>query len=116
MELIVCIPFCDKHDTSIEYKEGQVIEINDIERVNDLIKRGLCLLTRSNDHQADGGEKSGILFRDVEYDLEAVKSALVGIGVNVPPNTKEKRVQKIVDKLTEEQSESLFATLNQGEE
>ena len=116
MKLEVSIAFHDKFDTSIEYKEGQVVEFDDIDRVNDLVHRGLCKIV--DEQHLDALNRGGkvVVFRDVEYGLDVVKSALAEIGVSVAPNSKEKGVANIIDKLSGEQSEALFDALNRGEE
>lgn len=45
-KLKVLKPFRDKVDKKTWYKPGQVINITDEERSNDLVKRGLCAVAK----------------------------------------------------------------------
>lgn len=43
-KLKVLIPFTDKNDRTVRYKEGDTVSFDDIERVNDLVARKVCRL------------------------------------------------------------------------
>jgi hypothetical protein len=42
IELTALKPFMDKNDTKVSYKKGDKLATDEVERINDLIKRGLC--------------------------------------------------------------------------
>ena len=43
-KLKVLVPFTDKNDRTVRYKEGDTVFFDDIERVNDLVARKVCRL------------------------------------------------------------------------
>ena len=43
-KLKVLVPFTDKNDRTVHYKEGDTVSFDDIERVNDLVARKICRL------------------------------------------------------------------------
>ena len=43
-KLKVLVPFTDKNDRTVRYKEGDTVSFDDIERVNDLVARKVCRL------------------------------------------------------------------------
>lgn len=54
-KLKVLNPFRDKKDHKSWYKPGQMINISDEARVDDLVKRGLCAVVGAK----ESGKKSG---------------------------------------------------------
>lgn len=111
MKVRVIVPFCDKDNTEIEYRVGQVLDFNDEKRCENLIERGLCEVVEESDEQ----EQGGVHFANAVYALDVVKAALAKIGVSVAPNAKEKGVTTIVEKLNEEMQKALFEELNKEE-
>ena len=100
-KLKVLVPFTDKNDRTVRYKEGDTVSFDDIERVNDLIARKICRLEA---------------FEAESYPLAAVKVALEAIGVTVSKNAGVPAVGKAVAGLTDDERAKLAETLTASEE
>lgn len=103
MELKVVKIFKDKENSTI-YKVGDTLNVEDLNRVNDLVSRGLCVIT-SLDAKAEN--TAVVVFLEKEYDVKVVKDALVAIGVSVAANAGVNSITKKVSELTEEQALAL---------
>ena len=112
MKLVVLKPFRDKNDHQTIYKSGDLLTTNDLSRVNDLVKRGMCEITSVDDEKADEKKPETISFQQKEYGLDEVKAALEEIGNPAAKNAGVKGVSKKLDELTEEQAASLSEILN----
>lgn len=115
MKLVVLKPFRDKNDHQTIYKSGDLLTTNDLSRVNDLVKRGMCEITSvddGNDEKADEKKPETISFQQKEYGLDEVKAALEEIGNPAAKNAGVKGVSKKLEELTEEQAASLSEILN----
>ena len=115
MKLVVLKPFRDKNDHQTIYKSGDLLTTNDLSRVNDLVKRGMCEITSvddGNDEKADDKKPETISFQQKEYGLDEVKAALEEIGNPAAKNAVGKGVSKKLEELTEEQAASLSEILN----
>lgn len=110
MRLKVLAPFKDKNDHETVYQSGDVLSTDEIGRVNDLVRRGLCEIV-SVEKEEESDKPETVSFRQGEYALEAVKKALGSIGVKTG-NAGVKSVSKKLDELTGEQADSLFDMLN----
>ena len=116
----------EKMFKDVETKElrqvGQVFTLNEesVERINDLLKRGLCSVKSvevsapeineakvpDNDSKSEGEAPKLVMFREKEYPLAAVRVALDG---GVPSATKK------IESLTDEQADALAAALSNVE-
>lgn len=110
MKLKVLVPFKDKNDHKTVHRSGDVLSTDEIGRVNDLVRRGLCEIV-SVEKEEESDKSETVSFRQGEYALEAVKKALESIGVKTG-NAGVKGVSKKLDELTGEQADSLFDMLN----
>ena len=71
MELTVKKAFIDKNDKGKIYKVGETLHTDELNRVNDLVARGICVIKSLESKQAEK-----VTFQDNEYDLNVVKDAL----------------------------------------
>lgn len=118
-KLKVLVPFTDKNDRTVRYKEGDTVSFDDIERVNDLIARKVCRLEAFEAFEAEKPEApaaDGIVIGDKSYPLAAVKVALEAIGVTVSKNAGVPAVGKAVAGLTDDERAKLAETLTASEE
>lgn len=108
MELRVKKAFKDKYDTSKAYKEGDTLHTDELNRVNDLVARGLCVI------KSVGAEKNlseKVSFQEKEYDLNVVKDALETVGNPVAKNAGIKGVTKAIEALSDESVTALKEVL-----
>ena len=91
---------------------GEKLQTDDLDRVNDLVKRGLCEITSVDYSEEDGsdtGEDSGsdnaklVEFQGATYSLDVVKAALKEIGAGVNTNAGVKGVSDKLAALSEDQ-------------
>ena len=86
---------------------GDVIQSNDVDRINALVGRGFCVIVAldstppaaitTNPTPTDEEASVTVDFRGYRYPLETVKAALGVIGVKVAHNAKEKgREQRLI--------------------
>ena len=68
MELTVKKAFIDKNDKGKIYKVGETLHTDELNRVNDLVARGICVIKSLESKQAEK-----VTFQDNEYDLNVVK-------------------------------------------
>lgn len=109
MELKVIKPFRDKL-TQEKLNIGEVMSTDDLERVNDLVARGFCVITSvENSKQAD---PTKITLFEKEFDLKTVKDALGAIEVKVAANASVATVEKKIAELTEDQKKTLSEKLS----
>lgn len=116
VKLEVLVPFTDKNDRTVRYKQGDTVSFDDIERVNDLVARKICCLVFIEDDMPEATTTNEIAIGGNTYPLAAVKVALEAIGAPVSKNAGVPAVTKAIDALTEEQSAALSATLAAKEE
>lgn len=115
-KLKVTKPFRDKNNPEKNYKEGETLTTDEISRVNDLVARGMCVISSvevktAGEDKNSGGEGSKITVLEKEFEVEAVKKALDAIGVGIAKNAGVPGVTKKLSELTEEQTKALFDTL-----
>lgn len=115
-KLKVLVPFTDKNDRTVRYKEGDTVSFDDIERVNDLVARKICRLVFIEDDVPAAATADGIVIGDKSYPLAAVKVALEAIGVTVSKNAGVPAVGKAVAGLTDDERAKLAETLTASEE
>lgn len=93
---------------------GEKLRTDDLDRVNDLVKRGLCEIASVDYSEEDGsgsdtGEDSGsdnaklVEFQGATYSLDVVKAALKEIGAGVNTNAGVKGVSDKLAALSEDQ-------------
>lgn len=110
---------------------GQEFSLNEesVERINDLLKRGLCSVKSvevstpdvnepeapDNDSKSKGETPKVVKFREKEYPLAAVRVALESIGAPIASNGGVPSATKKIESLTEEQADALAAALSNVE-
>ena len=121
--LIALILFKDKITKEI-INPGENLQTDDLARVNDLVKRGLCEITSvdySEENGSDTGEDSGsnnaklVEFQGATYSLDIVKTALKEIGAGVNTNAGVKGVSDKLAALSEDQIAQLQEKLTEAE-
>lgn len=109
--LIALMLFKDKITKEI-INPGEKLQTDDLDRVNDLVKRGLCEIASVDYSEEDGsdtGEDSGsdnaklVEFQGATYSLDVVKAALKEIGAGVNANAGVKGVSDKLAALSEDQ-------------
>lgn len=103
-------PFRDKEDAKKNYKVGEAIKIDSLDRINDLVSRGICIIT-AVETKDDSGSADKIKFQEKEFEMKAVKEALVAIGITVAANAGATSINKKLSELTEEQTKALAEIL-----
>lgn len=68
MGLAVKKAFIDKNDKGKIYKVGETLHTDELNRVNDLVARGICVIKSLESKQAEK-----VTFQDNEYDLNVVR-------------------------------------------
>nr|UWI25158.1 MAG: hypothetical protein [Bacteriophage sp.] len=111
MKLVVLKPFRDKNDHQTIYQSGDHISTNDISRVNNLVKNGMCEIVSVGDDKEEDKKPETISFQQKDYGLDEVKAALEEIGNPAAKNAGVKGVSKKLEELTEEQAASLSEIL-----
>lgn len=91
---------------------GDVIQSNDVDRINALVGRGFCVIVALDPTPTDEEASVTVDFRGYRYPLETVKAALGVIGIKVAHNAKEKAVSNALSTLTDEQAQTLAEALN----
>lgn len=110
---------------------GQEFSLNEesVERINDLLKRGLCSVKSvevstpdvnepeapDNDSKSEDETPKVVKFREKEYPLAAVRVALESIGAPIASNGGVPSATKKIESLTEEQADALAAALSNVE-
>lgn len=109
--LIALAIFKDKITNEI-IQPGGTLQTDDLTRVNDLVKRGLCEIVSVENpvlEQPGTGDNSGnadaklVEFQGAQYSLDDVKTALNEIGAGVNANAGVKGVNNKLATLTEDQ-------------
>lgn len=96
---------------------GDVIQSNDVARINALVGRGYCVIVALNspavaDTPNDEKADATVEFQGKRYNIETVKAALSVIGVKVASNAKEKGVSNTLSTLNDEQQQTLTEALD----
>lgn len=113
MELKVIKVFRDKEDKKTVYKVGDALTVDNLDRINDLVSRGFCIIT-SVETKDNSGSTAEIKFQEKEFEINAVKNALISIGVTIAKNAGATSINKKLLELTEDQSKALAEILNKG--
>ena len=113
MGIVLCTKkkFRDKTNRSKIYNVGETLEVSDLDRVNDLVSRGICVITAINEEKKREDKSEVVNVSGKDYALLNVKTALEAIGSPVAQNAGVKGVSNAVAKLNEEQVESLVVEL-----
>lgn len=128
LTLKALVPFRDKVDHTTTYPKGGTIEISDLERVNDMVSRGIAKIVNVS-VKADGEAKKAamdtgnagtetangakqVAFQGTLYDLQTVKDALISIGIAMAPNVGVNGISNKIAALTDEQATELASKLS----
>lgn len=118
---LLVLTACRDKITQNIYQPGDNLQTDDIDRVNDLVRRGICKIKSVENPtlSADGaGDNSGnanadlVEIQGATYSVADVKTALGEIGAGVAANAGVKGVSKKLSELTEDQIAQLQAKLN----
>ncbi|PWB01645.1 hypothetical protein C5O23_08825 [Duncaniella muris] len=115
LKLKVVTDFRDRDNIEHIHRKGDVLTLSDLNRVNDMVSRKLCVIisvetpTPSEAPQS----KEMVSFQGTSYEINVIKEALAAIGVSVAANAKAKGVENALSKLTEEQTQALNDALTQ---
>ena len=101
MELAVKKAFIDKNDKGKIYKVGETLHTDELNRVNDLVARGICVIKSLESKQAEK-----VTFQDNEYDLN-----VESINAPVAKNAGVKGVTKAIEALSDESVTALKEAL-----
>ena len=114
MELKALKSFRDKTNPEKTYKVGETLGTDDLDRVNDLVSRGICVIVSVGEKKQSANADGSDMIK--EFEVEAVKTALAAIGVSVAKNAGVTGVTKKLSELTEEQTKALSESLKTKEE
>lgn len=105
--------FRDKFNPEKTYKENETLSTDDLNRVNDLVARGICVISSISviEKQGIDGSGSKITVFEKEFEVEEVKTALASIGVSIAKNAGVTGVTKKLSELTEDQNTALSEIL-----
>lgn len=113
MKLKVVKPFLDKNDHKTKYAPGAVLTMDDAERIEDLLDRGLCVVVSI---KSDEKPEEPVAYKGKEYPLADIKTALAALDIPVAANAKARGVTRALEQLTEEQTAALEKVLTKEEE
>ena len=122
--LIAIEAFRSVTDHKTVHSKGDTLETEDVNRVNNLVSRGLAKLVSVKIADAGKGGKQGgtgtvntdkVAFDSKEYDPQVIKEALISIGIACAPNAGVKSLTGKVEALTEDQKASLAEKLSETE-
>ena len=109
IELTAQKAFIDKNDQKVSYKKGDKLITDEIDRINDLLKRGLCDITSIE--VEDQNDK--VKFGENEYDTKTMIAMLKQIdGVSVANNAGVENLNAKIAALTEDQIKVLTELLS----
>lgn len=103
--------FQDKNNKEKIYQIGETLSTNDLERVNDLVSRGICSISAIKEVNKEEKKPEKVSFFDKEFEIGAVKNALAEIGVSINKNAGVQAITNKLSELTEEQSKALSEIL-----
>lgn len=99
---------------------GDVIQSNDVDRINALIGRGFCVIIALDNSEpvianapklSDEVVEETVSFQGEKYHIDTIKAALGVIGVKVAHNAKRKAVNNALSTLNDEQTQALNEAL-----
>lgn len=110
--LIALVVFIDKATKKI-IQPGALLQTDDLARVNDLVKRGLCSIKEVETSAEEGANGADLVeIQGNSYPVADVKAALSEIGAGVNANAGVKGVTNKVAALSEEELAKLQEKLN----
>lgn len=113
-KLKVIRKFQDKYTDEV-CLPGSAFETEDLSRVNDLVKRGLCDLVDVVPVTPAVPKANTVSFQGVDYPLEEMKEALNAAGVKVAANAGVKGISNAIEKLSDEEALKLSESLKKEE-
>ena len=101
-------------------RPGDVIQSNDVERINALVSGGYCVIVALDSSKPDTVDESAendptVEFGGKRYHIDTIKAALSIVGVRVAHNAKEKAVNAALSALTDEQKQTLAEALGDND-
>lgn len=103
---------------------GEVIQSNDVDRINALVGRGFCVIVALDNSEpvianapklSDENVAEAVTFQGEIYPIDTIKTALSVIGVKVAHNAKGKAVSNAISALTDEQAQALNEALTKSD-
>lgn len=117
LKLKVLQDFRDRNDVEHIHHKGEVLTLDDLDRVNDMVSRKICVIVSVETPSVEAPQpKEKVSFQGTSYEINVIKDALAAIGVTVAANAKAKGVENALSKLTDEQTQALSETLKKEEE
>lgn len=117
LKLKVLQDFRDRNDVEHIHHKGEVLTLDDLDRVNDMVSRKICVIVSVETPSVEAPQPKGeVSFQGTSYEINVIKDALAAIGVTVAANAKAKGVENALSKLTDEQTQALSETLKKEEE
>nr|DAF67746.1 MAG TPA: hypothetical protein [Caudoviricetes sp.] len=117
LKLKVIQDFRDRNNVEHIHHKGDMLTLEDLNRVNDMVSRKLCVIVSVENTQVeDPKSKETVDFQGNSYEINVIKDAMGAIGVSVASNAKAKGVENALSKLTDDQINALSKTLNKEEE
>lgn len=117
LKLKVLQDFRDRNDVEHIHHKGEVLTLDDLDRVNDMVSRKICVIVSVETPSVKAPQpKEEVSFQGTSYEINVIKDALAAIGVTVAANAKAKGVENALSKLTDEQTQALSETLKKEEE
>lgn len=112
VELKVLKVFRDKNNPEKLYKEGDTFRTEDLDRVNDLVARKICMIVSVEAEKPSNGNGSAkVTVFGKELDLVEVKEALNTAGISIAKNAGVTSVSKKLAELTEEETKAVAEIL-----
>lgn len=102
--------FQDKDNKEKIYQVGETLSTSDLDRVNNLVSRGICSISAIKANK-EGNKPEKISLFDKEFEIGAVKGALAEIGVSINKNAGVQAITNKLGELTEEQNKALSEIL-----
>lgn len=103
--------FQDKDNKEKIYQVGETLSTSDLDRVNNLVSRGICSISAIKEANKEEKKPEKISLFDKEFEIGAVKGALAEIGVSINKNAGVQAITNKLGELTEEQNKSLSEIL-----
>ena len=107
MKLKVIKVFKDKANPEKTYKVGEFLSVDELDRINNLVSRNLCIIESVENEDEDGDTAGKVKLFDKEFEPKEVRDALKTIGVTIANNAKVETIEKKVSELSEEQTKAI---------
>ena len=99
--------FQDKDNKEKIYQVGETLSTSDLDRVNNLVSRGICSISAIKEANKEEKKPEKISL----FEIGAVKGALAEIGVSINKNAGVQAITNKLGELTEEQNKALSEIL-----